>query len=129
MKKDVRTEIEIEVVEPRPQRPGPEPSNNSGLRPFPLPDRPGRFLWVCEYLVMGVSPVAPTVADRGLPLPLFTESPRRVVPGDWASGVWSSRNPSFRRCRFSETPLSPGPIGQAFSRVSYSLPTGPRGIL
>ena len=46
MKKDVPIEIEIEVVEagqPRPQRPGPEPSNTKGLRPFPLPDRPGRM--------------------------------------------------------------------------------------
>ena len=37
MKKDVPIEIEIEVVEagqPRPQRPGPEPSTTKGLRPF-----------------------------------------------------------------------------------------------
>ena len=43
MKKDVPIEIEIEVVEagqPRPQRPGPEPSNTKGLWPFPLPHRP-----------------------------------------------------------------------------------------
>jgi hypothetical protein len=94
MKKDMPIEIEIDVIEagqPRPQRPGPEPSNTKGLRPFPLPDRPGRmppgpraytppprarlFLWVCKYLVMGVSPAAPTVADRGRALPLFTELP------------------------------------------------------
>ena len=41
MKKDVPIEIEIvEAGQPRPQRPGPEPSNTKGLWPFPLPHRP-----------------------------------------------------------------------------------------
>jgi hypothetical protein len=41
MKKDVPIEIEIvEAGQPRPQRPGLEPSNTKGLRPFPLPHRP-----------------------------------------------------------------------------------------
>ena len=41
MKKDVPIEIEIVGAgQPRPQRPGLEPSNTKGLRPFPLTHRP-----------------------------------------------------------------------------------------
>jgi hypothetical protein len=53
MKKDVPIEIEIEVVEagqPRPQRPGPEPSNTKGLRPFSIP---GAVRTICSALTSG----------------------------------------------------------------------------
>jgi hypothetical protein len=53
MKKDVPIEIEIEVVEagqPRPQRPGPEPSNTKGLRPFSIP---GAVRTICGALTSG----------------------------------------------------------------------------
>jgi hypothetical protein len=34
---------------------------------------------------------------------LFTELPRKVLPGTQASAKFDSRKLSFRRCRFSET--------------------------
>jgi hypothetical protein len=36
-------------------------------------------------------------------LPLFTELPRRLVPGEWASGIGDSRKPTCRFWPFSET--------------------------
>src|SRR5215203_6830083 len=50
-------------------------------------------------------------------LPLFTESPRRLILGNWVSGVGHSRKPNLCHYSFLETPY----VGSSYAQRTRAM--------